>query len=381
MGYQHGVLLRDAIRARIGEGLAGGIVGEGQALPFLLLRHAHQTETRIRPEYREEMAGVADGAGVSYSDVLVLNTYDDLVAGPWPDESLHDLLVSLSPAFRPHLGPPGTAGGSISQDARGATSEAPPDTGARGAIAFFGAAARDRSLCQVVWFGSPPPQPDQLVIMVYQPEEGGGSYVCAGPPGAVGCEVGLNEEQISVTALSSPSGDSSLDGVPLPFILRDVLQSAGDMADALTILASEERTTGHNVLLGDGKRPDAQVVEFSTHLYAVFEAQSDFVARTNHFLDEGLAETQRSLSWWQEDESWAHLEELLRALDSAYGQLDAVGATRLVRELSFDGEEALGATDEPVVLGAVLVPGDGEIRLVVRSGGEESLVVSLDEAP
>lgn len=379
MGYQHGVLLGDAIRARIGDGLLGGIVQEGQVSHFLLLRHAHQTETRIRPEYRAEMAGVADGAGVSYSDVLVLNTYDDLVARPWPDESLQGLLLSLSPAFTPHLGPPGAPGGP-GQDARRGTSGPVPTSRALGAFAVFGLATRDGSLLQVVEFGSPTPHPEELVMRVYQPEEGD-SFVCVGPPGEVGCEVGLNEEQISVTALFSPSGDSSLDGVPLPFVLRDVLQDAGDIPGALGILAGEERTTGHNVLLGDGKRPDAQAVEFSQHLNAVFEAQNDFVVRTNHFLDEGLAETQRSLSWWQEEESWEHLEELLKALESDYGRLDSAGAMRLLRELASDGEEDWGAADEPAVLGVVLVPGELEISLVAGSSGDESPVVSLDERP
>ncbi|MCJ7619544.1 MAG: C45 family peptidase, partial [Anaerolineae bacterium] len=323
MGYQQGVLLGDAIRARIGNGLLGGIVQQGQVSHFLLLRHARQTDSRIRPEHRAEMVGVADGAGVSYSDVLVLNTYDDLVARPWPEESTQDLLLSLSPAFTPHFGPPGAPGGP-GQDARGGTSGPVPSSRALGAFAVFGLATRDGSLLQVVEFGSPTPHPEELVMRVYQPEEGD-SFVCVGPPGAVGCEVGLNEEQISVTALFSPSGDSSLDEVPLPFILRDVLQYAGDIPGALTILASGERTTGHNVILGDGKRPDAQVVEFSQHLYAVFEGQNDFVVRTNHFLDESLAETQRSLSWWQEDESWEHLEELLKGLESDYGRLDSAG--------------------------------------------------------
>jgi len=379
MGYQQGVLLGDAIRARIGNGLLGGIVQQGQVSHFLLLRHARQTDSRIRPEYRAEMAGVADGAGVSYSDVLVLNTYDDLVARPWPEESTQDLLLSLSPAFTPHFGPPGAPGGP-GQDARGGTSGPVPSSRALGAFAVFGLATRDGSLLQVVEFGSPTPHPEELVMRVYQPEEGD-SFVCVGPPGAVGCEVGLNEEQISVTALFSPSGDSSLDEVPLPFILRDVLQYAGDIPGALTILASGERTTGHNVILGDGKRPDAQVVEFSQHLYAVFEAQNDFVVRTNHFLDESLAETQRSLSWWQEDESWEHLEELLKGLESDYGRLDSAGAMRLVRQVAIDAEGAPGGANEPEVLGVVLVPGDLEIRLVAGSSGDESLVVSLDERP
>jgi hypothetical protein len=379
LGYQHGILLGDLIRARISDGLVGGIVQEGQVSHFLLLRHAHQAEAGVRPEYREEMAGVADGAGVSYSDVLVLNTYDDLIARPWPDESIQDLLLSLSPTFMPHIGPPGSLDGN-GREGLGTASGAVPDSRVRAAFAVFGAATRDGSLLQAVEFGPATPRPEELVMRVYQPEEGDG-FVCMGPPGAVGCEVGLNEEQISVTALASPSGDSSLDGVPLPFVLRDVLQNAGDIPGALTILAGEVRTTGHNVLLGDGKRPDAQAVEFSQHLYSVFEAQDDFVARTNHFLDEGLAETQRSLSWWQGDESWGQLEELLQALESDYGRLDSAGAKRLVRQIAMHAEGAPGRANEPGVLGVVLIPGDLEMTLVTGSSGNEGVVVSLEESP
>ena len=379
LGYQHGVLLGDLIRARIGDGLLGGIVQEGRVSHFVLLRHARQAEARIRPEYREEMAGVADGAGVSYSDVLVLNTYDDLIARPWPDESVQDLLLSLSPTFLPHVGPPGSLGGN-GREGLGTALGAVPNSGVRAAFAVFGSATKDGSLLQAAEFGPAPPRPEELVMRVYQPEEED-AFVCIGPPGAVGCEVGLNEEQISVTALASPSGDSSLDGLPLPFVLRDVLQTAGDIPGALTILAEERRTTGHNLLLGDGKRPDAQAVEFSQHLYSVFEAQNDFVARTNHFLDEGLAETQRSLSWWQGDESWVQLEELLQALEFDYGRLDSGRATRLVRQVSRDAEGAPSDVSDPGVLGVVLVPGDLEMTLVTGSSGNEGVVVSLEESP
>ena len=379
MGYQHGVLLRDAIRARLGDGLWGGIVQDGQVSPFLLLRHAHQTESGIPSEYREEMAGVAAGAGVSYSDVLVLNTCRDLVARPWPGESLHNLLLTLSPPFVP----PAVLPGALiepGQEARFAPSSVVSRGELQGAIAVFGAATEDGQLLQAAGFAPPAPHPQQLAAIIYQPQEGC-SYVCVVAPGTVGCEVGLNEEQIAVTALPSPSRDSSLEAVPLAFVLRDVLQDAGDIPRALTILASGGRTTGHNVLLGDGKRPDAQAMELSTRLHAVFEAHNDFVVRTNHFLDHDLAETQSSVSWWQEDESWAHLEQLLKALESDYGRLDAAGATRLVREVAFNAETVSSGANEPEVLGVVLAPGDLEISLVVSSSEGESLVVSLEGRP
>jgi len=377
MGYQHGVLLREQVRARIRDHVWGGLIREGRVSHLLLLRHAREVGSRIPSEYREEMAGLADGAMVSYSEVLLLNTHGDLIAQPWPDSQIQDLLLSTSPPFVPHLGP-GYDPERISPAAQGGSSGAVLGGPPRGTFALFGSATRDRTLLHGLDFASPAPPLEELLLVVYRPEAGNG-FVGLGLPGMVGFQIGLNEEQISVTALPSPSQDASLEGTPLSLVLREVLQYAGDIPTAVRILASADRTTGHNVLVGDGKRPLAEAVEFSTHLYAVFEAENDFLVRSNHYLDATLAETQRSLSDPEEDSSWEHLEVLLKAVDSGYGRFDASRLERLIRDIGVAGEEGQAVEEERVVLGVVLAVGDLEIRLVTASAGDPSPVLMLDE--
>ena len=377
MGYQHGVLLREEVRARIRDESWGGLIGEGRVSHLLLLRHAREVGSLVPSEYREEMAGLADGAMVSYSEVLLLNTCGDLIAQPWPDSQVQDLLLSLSPPFMPHLGP-GYHPERISPAAQGGSSGVVPGRSPRGTFALFGSATRDRTLLHGLDFASPPPPLEEVLLVVYRPESGNG-FVGLGLPGTVGFQIGLNEEHISVTALPSPSQDASLDGTPLPLVLREVLQYSGDIPTAVRILASADRTTGHNVLLGDGKRPLAEAVEFSRHLYAVFEAENDFLVRSNHYLDATLAETQRSLSDADEDSSWEHLEVLLKAVDSGYGRFNASRLERLIRDMDSGGEEGQTAQGERVVLGVVLAVGDLEMRLVTASAGDPSPVLVLDE--
>jgi hypothetical protein len=377
IGYQHGVLLREEIRNRIRDRLLGSLMEQDHVSHLLMLRHGRRVDARLSSEYRAELAGIADGAGVAYSQVLLLNTYGDLIAQQWPDRTLQDLALSLSPPFAPFFGPsdaPRSTDSHVQSDSSGTAA----DSRVRGAFAVFGAVTRDGNLLQAVDFESPALRPEELIIMVYRPEEGN-SFVAVGTPGAVGVTVGLNEEQVSVTVLPSPSQDVSIEGVPLPFVMRDVLQYARDIPAALRILASADRTTGHNVLVGDGKRPDAQVVELATHLYAVFESEGNFVARTQHYLDANLAQTQRSLSWWPEEDSWEHLDALLTELEADYGRLDAAGAVRLIQQLPVGPEASQSAADDVVVRGVVLVVSDLEIRLVTDSGDDPGPVVSLDE--
>lgn len=377
IGYQHGVLLREEIRERIRDRLLGSLIEEDHISYLLLLRYARRVDARLSSEYRAELAGIADGAGVAYSQVLLLNTYDDLITQQWSDLALQDLALSLSPRFAPRFGP---ATGALSEDvqAGSASSGAAQDASVGAAFAVFGAVTRDGNLLQAAEFGSPVLRLEDLVVMVYKPEEGN-SFVAVGRPGSVGVTVGLNEEEVSVTALSSPSRDSSLEGLPLPFVLRDVLQYARDIPGALGILASAHRTAGYNVLVGDGKRPDAQVVELSTHLYAIFESEGDFVARTQHYLDADLSETQRALSWWREEGSWEHLEALLTELEAQYGRLDGAGAVRLIQRLPVGPGEGEYAVEGSVVRGVVLVVSDLEVRFVTGSGENPGPMISLGE--
>jgi hypothetical protein len=376
IGYQHGVALGQEIRERLQQKIFGGmVIGKGVS-HALLLRHAREVESLLPADYKEEMRGLADGAGISYSQAVLLNVSVDLVSQPWPEASIRELMLSLSPRFVP----PYTLAqvpGDGSQSTALASSDEAGEIIFQGAFAAFGTATRDGGLLHAAWFESCPAAED-LVVVVYHPISGNG-FVAIGRPGMVGFTAGVNEEGLSVTGLDSPSRDATLEGIPLPILLREVLQYAGDIPTALGILGGAQRTTGRNVLIGDGKRPDAQVMEFSAHLVAVFPAENDLVTRSGHYLDGGLAETQRALDSWDEDSSWQHLEDLLQALEPSYGRLDAPLVGRLISGL-VEAEQTSARSDN-VVCGIVLDGRERRIQLVLGVDGELTPGVGLDDQP
>lgn len=378
MGYQHGALLRHEIRAELQDQVFETLILQDRVSHLLLLQHARHFEGFLPSEYRDELRGLADGAGLSYSDVLLLNSYHDLICESTPRRGLKELFFSLYPLFIPQMGPTAVLSSAA------ATAEGDSTANAlchplEGAFAIFGQATEDRKLLLGLDFASPPPYLEDLLLIVYRPDVGN-AFVAVGWPGKVGVTIGLNEERISVAGLTSPSQDASLDGIPLPFLLREVLQYAGDIRTAMRLIASAERTTGYNVVIGDGKPADAQALEFSAHQYAVFEAENDLVVRTNHYLDPSLSETQQVSSGSDNETSRARLEALSHVLSRDFGRMDSSSALNLLRQGYNADRGDYGTGDRERVLGVLIASSDLEVSVLLHPKGRAaSLSVKLDE--
>jgi len=350
MGYQQGVLLRQEIRGRVA-GLYGELISDSLPLP-LLIQEARLLG--IPDEFREEMVGLAQGAGVSYTDILLLNSWPQLVARPRSDEALNQILTTFQPWFPPHV------------ELRFST---PDESASRwvalsphATFALFGEATKSGSLFHGVEADM---ALERVLLILYEPEVGN-AFVSLAGPGTVGVNIGLNEEKISVAQLDVPSLDFSLRGVPLPFTLRQVLQYSGDLPQALRIIASAPRIGGANVVIGDGKPASAAALELSAHRQALFEAQDDYVARTDHFLElstfQGEGDSRAS-------EERYHWEEMIRR---RYGLLDLEKTLFLLShrcEIGGGRCYPKKAEDEEMMLGAVMAARDLELWVVSLDPG------------
>lgn len=363
MGYQHGVALRREIRQALRENIHEGLISGAPFSHFLLLRYARHVQGYLPTKYREEMRGLADSASIAYSDIVILNSFQDLISQSSSSRSAQHLLARLYPPFIPPWGGAHAVSSpaAIPEQASSASVVSLPLTGA---FAAFGSSTEDGSLFQGLELAATDLSMEQVVLIVYEPR-GSSSFVSFAWPGAVGVTMGLNEEKLSVAALPVPSRDTSVDGVPLPFILRDVLEYAGGTSQALRLLASAPRTIGHNVIIGDGKPADAKAIELSAHLYAVFEAEDDLVIRTNHYLDPTLWDTQDVRRPADDEGSQGRWNTLAEMLSEQYGGLDLAEAASLLsgpRKSAIEEEHGLGGGE--TLLGIVLAPSNLEIWIV-----------------
>lgn len=320
MGYQHGVLLRDEIRSAMA-GLYRETVPNAGYPPFVLARYARWVDAHLPKEYRLEMRGIALGAGVSYSDIVLLNTIEDLTMQPDARAVVYELLTSwdvwvpplVLPVMRRSEPPPIVAPGR--------------SPGVAASFAAFGPATPQGSLVQGIMLEEPWPL-DRSVIAIYEPMVGN-AWVGIISPGSVGVWAGLNEEKISIAAIPFSSTDASLGGVPAPFLIRLVLERAGDLPQAFQVLASTPRSNGLLAVIGDGKPADAAVMELTAHRQGDFPSEEGLSWRAGVARDSQIADLGTSPP--SEVDLEVRLSDLL---DGVQGRLDTAASLNIVTALS-----------------------------------------------
>jgi hypothetical protein len=254
----------------------------------------------------QEMQGLADGANISYIDVLV-------------HQAMHDIRMA----------------------------------GGCSGFVVFGNATVDGHLYhgRNGDLGFPPEiRPLQTGrVTVYEPENGN-AYVTFGGFGYIWTYGGMNSKGITVGHSGSTSTDVTLNGTPFGLMLKQVLQYSSNITEAIDIICQTPRTTGRNILLGDSRNLNAAAVEISANYSKVFwpgDPAEDIephysipnaVRRANHYVDPELAATQRSpydprlydprYGWGY---SWLRYEKLSELIEDNYGNIGAEKAMEFMR--------------------------------------------------
>ncbi len=88
--------------------------------------------------------------------------------------------------------------------------------------------------------------------------------------------------------LSAAPGESIMDTGTLWLLFRRVIENASTIEEALVILEAGPRKGAANLLLADGKVPDAVVVELTSDALSVRRAEDGVVYSTNHFVSQEM---------------------------------------------------------------------------------------------
>jgi len=247
MGYQHGAAQREVIRRWVSQEVYGRrILGQGQSCGVLLAQ-ARQMADGLPLEIRRELRGIADGAGVSYEDVLLLNlVLNRLLSQP--------LTPSSAPLASPAL------------DLQALAFAAwPPATRPEDAL--------DNTL--LGYRLESPGQADRLrrhlLAIVYQPAEGQ-AYATLTWSGQAGAWCGLNQAGLAICTTPAKGGEAG-DRELVPAVLtRHLLSRATDSEQALRLAVQHDYVAAFQLLIADGPRRSAMSVAFGNHRYEVSPA-------------------------------------------------------------------------------------------------------------
>ena len=226
MGYQHGTLLRNQVRASVNNMM--GFADQQIKIPLIgrwmvrrALMHAWNQMAPFVPEkYLDEMKGLADGAGIPLETLQMVHALPERMAA---------MCASA---------------------------------------AVTGAATRDGTFIHIRnldWAIQSDVQ-RYAALFVFYPE-GAHPFISVGWLGFVGVVSGMNDQEISVSEIGAETVDVTLKGTPMAFLLRQVLEESSDLDQAAAVIQSAARTGGYNYLFADARKKKAIVLE-TTHTHA-----------------------------------------------------------------------------------------------------------------
>lgn len=295
MGYQRGAAERSAIRGLVAEEIYRRRVLEGGDSHAVLLARAHQAADALPAEFRQELRGIADGAGLSYDDVLLLNGLST--------PGLEALAFAAWPPFT-------------------------HDTGSGGALLGYrlnapGLAMRLRR---------------HLLIAVYHPLDGQ-PYATLTWSGHVGAWCGLNQAGLALCVTPPETGDNDPIELELPpaLLIRQLLARAQDGEQALRRALDRDYQAAFQLLIVDGRRDSAVAVEFGAHQSRIVEPQSGMLV-LGWGQSAAVSLLSRNAGWLDSDKAMA----VLASRDApSGGEPGLCGASTLLNVLLSPGRDEL----------------------------------------
>ena len=258
MGLAHGKLLAKEVRENVRAFLDEWAIGRMGRTRAELEAIWTQAAPHIPKRYHEELKGIAEGSGVPLADIQLIHALPS---------RYHCTGAAALPAV--------TADGKV---------------------------YHTRSLDYALDIGDTVRPQTNALLHIAVPKDGE-AHAIVGWAGFIGCVTGMNLAGVSVGEMGSRSKDETYDGVPMIFLLREVLWRARTLDHAKDIWRKGPRTCGYNFIFCD---PDEIcAVECNRSRIRFFgpgdegenvgphKALDGFVRRCNHFIDPELAKTQR----------------------------------------------------------------------------------------
>lgn len=169
-------------------------------------------------------------------------------------------------------------------------------------------------------------------------------FVSVAWPGMAGVVTGVNAKQIYVSINAARTDEPLRPGIPMAFLVREILEGASSIKEAIAIIKQHEVMVAEGILVADGKVPEAVVVELSPDKLAVRRSSSGKLGLTNHFLDKRFKADASNDRLKRYTTSKARYRRLVQLLDRFATRIDPETAALILRNrTAYD--------DDPLALG------------------------------
>ena len=273
MGRQHGILLKNEIHHTMNRILYGVGVGSSFATGRWFFGEIESAQARVEPycdpRYLEEMDAIADAVGAHRQEARLANFFPELF----------------------HCS----------------------------GFSIFGRATKDGRMYhgRVLDYMKGVGLEQNAVVIVHQPDGGRHAWVNVSYAGFVGSVTAMNEKHISVGEMGG-RGYGDWDGKPMAQLVRDVMETADTLDEAVEIMRKGPRTCAYYYVISDGRTKDAVGIAATPTTFEVIKPGQSH-PRLPHAIPDAVL--------LSADERY---EELARRVKAGYGTFDARSAMQLM---------------------------------------------------
>ncbi len=181
----------------------------------------------------------------------------------------------------------------------------------------------------------------EKAVLIFQ-SPGKIPFVSVAWPGMAGVVTGVSARRLYVSMNAARTDDPFRPGIPMAFLLREILENANDIKEAVAVIKKHQVMVPEAILIADGKAPEAVVVELSPKQVVVRRAKGDSIGVANHLLDNKF-KADASNNWLRRyltsDARYARLLQLLKRFG---GRIDVKTAAMILRNRTALDDEPLG---------------------------------------
>ncbi|MGO8930042.1 MAG: C45 family autoproteolytic acyltransferase/hydolase [Limisphaerales bacterium] len=155
------------------------------------------------------------------------------------------------------------------------------------------------------------------VVMVFQPDRGN-AWVNVGYAGFIGSVTAMNEKHVAIGEMGG-KGQGHWDGKPMAELVREVMENANTLDEAVEIMRKGPRTCEYYFVISDAKSNRAVGIAATSDRFETIEAGQSHPLLPHAIPDAVLMS------------AGDRYEELVRRVQADYGKLDAQGCRDLMK--------------------------------------------------
>ena len=156
---------------------------------------------------------------------------------------------------------------------------------------------------------------ENKIIAFMKPNEGY-AFMSVTWGGMIGVVSGMNQQGLTITLNSEPTGIPSISKTPVSILARKILQYASTIDEAYAIAQKYETFVSESFLIGSGKENCVALIEKTPDRIALLKPKENYLAVTNHFLNSSLVQQKKDSIVGFEDASHYRLNRVEELIDS-----------------------------------------------------------------